>query len=696
MDGKVNSPAKPDLKVELVVDKSKEYYCPLCLKDFKMPRILPCLDTFCEECLSACIPNSRIHYGFGCPICKTSTALPSKGEANKNWPAIFPLNTITELMASNDQAKEEEYCNRCKMENGSSTLATSFCVVCKEYFCDGCVKFHMSFKALADHKIILKNDPYIKLASSLKHVLNCKHHSEKNLDMFCKDHNCECCSTCFEQIHHQCSNCLKLSSYAHKKLQQKPTREILLHLREMESQLERFIGIKEKQLKLLEKRVKDLPDKIRNMRAKINEILNTMEQRIVVEGENILQEESSKMQKCTQRCKSLAASIRLSALVLKTTSDHGNDLQTYLTQQAITQKLDKIKVEVSENYTETKPVDIKIKFHQIFNDFLLLGQHKMAELEVKDVDTTTKPSPKVLSPRKKDILKDKGNQKVTETMKSNDGVVDVEFVSTFETLYPVDGIKPRYTGATYLPEGNVLLVDFSNNKCCLYDSEYDFVADYNFQKHPRNICHLEGKKVAVTIPMSNEIEILVIDKGIKSVKTVTTPHQCFGLTSLTSEKLVVSGHNRNTRRHFWAIITTGGKEHHYQEIDENVLGSIVSHVTVNGAKTCIYVSCAALEAVFAFTLDGQLVYRYTNKDLKYPYGVGVDRQDNMYVLGRSSNNLHQVSPEGICLRVISSTIPDNPRHICFTEAKDMFLITHGKLISEQCAVFRLKTSSLRR
>ncbi|KAK3579746.1 hypothetical protein CHS0354_002397 [Potamilus streckersoni] len=482
MDGKGNSLAKPNAKVEVFVDKSKEWYCPLCLKDFKMPRILPCLDTFCEECLSADIPNSRIHSGFACPTCRKSTVPPSQGELNKSWPVIFPLNAIIEALGSRDEAKGGEYCNRCNMENGSSTLATSFCVMCKEYSCDGCVKFHMSLKALADDRIIQKNDPYIKLASSLKQVLNCANHPEKHLDQFCKDRNCSRCSICFEKMHQHCSDCLQLSSYAQEKLKHAPPREILLNLRELEKQ------------------------------------------KIVDESEKILQEASNKIQEGTQRCKSLAASIRLSALILETACNHGTDIQTYLTQQAITKKLDRIKEEVLDNYMRTKAVNIKLKFHQIFHDFMLLSQHQMAELEVRDVDTRTKPSSNVLSSRKIDTHKDKGKQKVPETKKSNDGIYDIELMTTFESHYPVDGMKPRYTGATFLPEGNVVLVDFSNNKCCLYDSDYDFVDDFHFQKNPRTICHVEGKKVAVTIPLSKELETLVIDKGIKCVKTVTTRH----------------------------------------------------------------------------------------------------------------------------------------------------------------------------
>ncbi|KAL3836120.1 hypothetical protein ACJMK2_021571 [Sinanodonta woodiana] len=688
MDGKETSNFVPNSEKEKVVQESKQLVCPLCLKNFKTPRILPCVDTFCEECLSAYISSARIHNCFACPTCKTSITPPNKGDSYKSWAAIFPLNAIAMPLSCADEAKSEEYCERCKAENDKSILATSFCVVCKEYFCDGCVKSHKSFKALKRHMIIQKNGPSIKLMSSLRHVLNCTKHPEKDLDQFCKDHSCACCAICVEKLHKGCANALKLSSYAQEKLKITSSPEILSSLHEVETQLERFIDINEKQIYLLQERVKELPDEIRKMRAKINERLDVLENRICAQSDKILLEETSKFQESNQRCKSLVASIRISAFVLENACNQGSDTQNYLTQQVIAQKLDRIKEEVLTTFMKTKTVDIMLTFHQIFHDLLLLSDRKMVGLEVKDVTKPISPYSIIVSPRKRE--KDIKEEKELETNEQKHGITELAFMRTLETLYPADGMKPRYTGATFLPEGNVLLVDFNNNKCCLYNSDYNFVDDLNLRRNPRLCCRLEGKKVAVTIPAAKEIEILVIDKGIKSVKTVTTRHECFGLTSLNSEQLVVSGHNRTTRRHFWAIITTGGKERHYQEIDETVKGSNISHVTVNGIKTCVYVSCAALDAVFSFTLDGQIVYRYTDKNLKQPHGVGADKEGNIYVLGYESNNLHQVSPGGECIRVISSEIPQNPRHICFTETKDVLLITHGRLFSEHCSVYKLK------
>ncbi|KAK3579742.1 hypothetical protein CHS0354_002390 [Potamilus streckersoni] len=231
-----------------VLDIINESHCPLCLKDFKTPRILPCLDTFCEECLSTYISSRRTQNSFACPTCKRFTESQRKEETYKNTAAIFPLNAIAESLVSTDEAKPEQYCDRCKTQNDNSSLATSFCVACKEYFCDGCVKSHTSFKALADHMIIQKNDPSIKLASSFKHVLNCTNHPDKVLDQFCRDHNCTCCSICFEKVHQHCQNVLKLSSYAQAKLKITSSREILIDLREVERQLQSFIDINEKQI----------------------------------------------------------------------------------------------------------------------------------------------------------------------------------------------------------------------------------------------------------------------------------------------------------------------------------------------------------------------------------------------------------------------------------------------------------------
>jgi len=53
--------------------------CPICLEDFKDPKSLPCLHTFCLECLRSHCRDKLPGDEFLCPICRNSCLVPEAG-----------------------------------------------------------------------------------------------------------------------------------------------------------------------------------------------------------------------------------------------------------------------------------------------------------------------------------------------------------------------------------------------------------------------------------------------------------------------------------------------------------------------------------------------------------------------------------------------------------------------------------------
>lgn len=54
--------------------------CPICFDTFKQPKALPCIHTFCLECLRDFVtsnyPSSSV---FPCPVCRSPVTVPSQG-----------------------------------------------------------------------------------------------------------------------------------------------------------------------------------------------------------------------------------------------------------------------------------------------------------------------------------------------------------------------------------------------------------------------------------------------------------------------------------------------------------------------------------------------------------------------------------------------------------------------------------------
>ena len=62
-----------------VLVEHSELSCSICLEVFKDPRALPCLHSFCYDCLEGWVKKSRSNKTICCPLCKEVSPVPSGG-----------------------------------------------------------------------------------------------------------------------------------------------------------------------------------------------------------------------------------------------------------------------------------------------------------------------------------------------------------------------------------------------------------------------------------------------------------------------------------------------------------------------------------------------------------------------------------------------------------------------------------------
>ena len=86
---KENQPKQPIIVDEL--DKILE--CPICLEEFKTPKMLPCQHSFCmEDCLKNLVDSNSVSKEIICPICRKKCSVPRKG-----FPNNYTLQSLLEL-----------------------------------------------------------------------------------------------------------------------------------------------------------------------------------------------------------------------------------------------------------------------------------------------------------------------------------------------------------------------------------------------------------------------------------------------------------------------------------------------------------------------------------------------------------------------------------------------------------------------
>jgi hypothetical protein len=191
--------------------------CAICLETLNIPKYLPCLHTFCENCIASHISTSfekGNKASFDCPICRTSFSVPYVNCSSEDWAKGFPLNLLViGLVEKQKIERAETQCMSCqRLEKSEPALFV--CVECSDVLCKTCHQCHKANKFTSGHKTVS-----ITNISEVEKSLNffryaCPDHKNEELKLFCVDHDVPCCSLCVSVTHRKCNEVVTVDQAA--------------------------------------------------------------------------------------------------------------------------------------------------------------------------------------------------------------------------------------------------------------------------------------------------------------------------------------------------------------------------------------------------------------------------------------------------------------------------------------------------
>ena len=167
-----------------------EITCSICGELFKEPKTLPCLHTFCKECIQASLDTAeRMKGQKTCPLCRSP--VPKDGIAS--IPTNFATNRLIEIFKSR-RTRDDNHavkCDECDSEDGA--VACMWCVECEKGLCEECYKPHTRSKSLKAHKTVTIDEftksPKAMLATAPKpQYCSTLGHDGQQLELYC--HTC--------------------------------------------------------------------------------------------------------------------------------------------------------------------------------------------------------------------------------------------------------------------------------------------------------------------------------------------------------------------------------------------------------------------------------------------------------------------------------------------------------------------------
>ncbi|XP_078621394.1 E3 ubiquitin-protein ligase TRIM71-like [Branchiostoma floridae x Branchiostoma japonicum] len=209
--------------------------CPVCMLHFRDARILPCLHTFCKQCLQEWASKQD---PLECPTCRTQVSLPDQGVDGLK--TNFYVNNLLDFAALKKGTETGMPCQVCE---GNMEGPKSWCADCATLMCESCAVVHRKLPATKDHEVTAEATLRAERGvSKFQRKRHCNKHKNHELVFYCESCNALVCTACTVVDHRpgKDHNPVEISSVAQMKKQtlQGLLKQIEPRLKEIEASIE--------------------------------------------------------------------------------------------------------------------------------------------------------------------------------------------------------------------------------------------------------------------------------------------------------------------------------------------------------------------------------------------------------------------------------------------------------------------------
>ena len=627
--------------------------CSICFEIFKDPKTLPCLHSFCKDCIdNLTIKGQTKLNAHPCPICREKFLISKNGA--KDLKTNFCLKNLIEFVTSTKEVKKP--CSFCSLK-GEAIDATSRCLTCNDLLCPECAEHrHRSTTLTLHHQVVslaeVNAGKYHDEIRS-KQQIPCSEHKGEDLKFFCETCDATVCRDCIV-LSHQNHKCVTPSDA--RKLMEKNLKSLLGSL---DQKLETLKNTKENVVSSLKKLEVGKKDVKKTLEKEMNAIIkNVMESKIKAEEEfdQLVKSKQDILEKEEKAIEGEKKLLEETLLFCNNILQCGSDIEILSMKTDIKQRLSKLQ---SSNSTETccdQNVDLPaIQFCNEERGFMLVAKiNENRSKEQREQENRVVPKESVTS---------KFNESATKKVKEVTKKVQSENFPAKDEHEPK---RPNYTSVAWVDEDTIAVVDQKNQKLKRISRkgivETVAVADCMVVSSFKDglACKAAGKVMHV---FNNSLQL---KKTIYEVSTLLT-------SSLESNEVCwISGLKK-----ICVLQNTTIKEIniHDPHTTSNLSDPMYGHVLQNGMFA---VSDWDKDCIFLIRRSGYIERRkYCRSDFS-PGSISSDSELNVYVCNYESSIVEVFELTGKTIRIINiCAIARNPKSISINK-NGQALVANGK------------------
>ncbi|XP_061171662.1 tripartite motif-containing protein 2-like [Saccostrea echinata] len=635
--------------------------CPICKKEFSIPKYLPCLHTFCESCIGDYFRKSQGNaksFRIRCPVCKEfqpgrRSTVPPKEVAH-----LLPTNHFILNIVARRNIKK---CIPCA-KDGKTTTSEFWCYFCTESLCNDHAAYHNNLTSRDVHRVRSIKDVSNDVDSAYSPGF-CEVHSLQKLKFYCEDHDVAVCDTCRKNYHRECPGLVTADSEAEELRKSEYAQELKDKLQDLEKKsVDMLDKLGENLSDLLSYRKND-EDAITALRMRVSNHFNNLEKKLMDELTLKQKEKEFEIQTEIGIFEKKRETLLFYQSLLELLLNEGIGVQLFIELPGIGQQSNILAEKMHHRTLIMQNSSIHVEFNDIIVQLDSMGS-------VVEMHTKIKPEvpyvPGSGSWRKLELQSPQPTPRSEALhMKLKQGFLVIRFQSS------------TITGATVI-EGRLVLADYISREIRAYydnGNRDNSLNIHHLQGNPWDLVEVptdrDGYSLVITFPQQRKIVLLQWDNAVVFQQLHLTKHECYGITNVGNIVIVACLKHLE----IWIV-----------EDDLTMKRKSILHVTGEKVQTVhpadqnrIYYSDSCNNGSFyCITNAGAIVFQYDHPELTFPRGIATDRDGNIYVAGYKSNNIHKLSPEGELKQLIVPHVQLFYRPRVLVENVGSIFVVYGK------------------
>ncbi|XP_033745147.1 E3 ubiquitin-protein ligase TRIM56-like [Pecten maximus] len=632
--------------------------CPICLEQLRHPKSLPCLHSFCQECLSSYITKefsgeTASVPSFSCPVCRRVTEPVNMSEDKESWAEQFPTNNLAvEMIRHLQKTGESITCKPCERK-GNNKKAKFWCKLIDTYFCEDCkIDKHDLLHTECEPENITEINKSVIIRREAS-VTGCGKHKEK-IEYFCEDHQLLGCSKCIIVNHRKCELVTSADDFRDNLIESCKIDDLLTELQKCVDAMETLINDTDEQLLSMTQDQEITLQCLTDLRTKINERFDILQKELTDRLIASFKKEKENLDISRQKCERLMLAMQKTLTSSKDFTLKDDTLGTINLFQRGQVEVASCKELIQELEKSSRTTSLRHEY-----DTNILAEDTKTSLNMGKI---------VVCQLQRSLPSHVYSTPLSERQ-----------LKKFNIRVPSDENDCAALGVVFLSGGRIVVSDNANRKMKLFTENGDFQCEMELTGGNCDLCRVDNSTVAVMLTKVKTICIVHVgDSTLTYSSKIRIPNvteTCHSVTSNGNSFVV------GTVNSLYSIPKTGGEATKIHTIESKCL---CFYRNQQNGHVFASIDTSTTEEVAVIRLsDG------TYKDVlkvgvvKGTTGIDVDRKGNVYVCGRNSKNVIQMSGDGTNIRELltSSDGINRPRAISVWD--DKMVITESKLSDQR-------------